>query len=697
MKIITPKENLTGERLWNSRWTHWWFKKDSREAESMPACCMDPTFSGASDIAGMKRAAGIFRETGINVVLTEGLRRITLFEIQGKTPQVVEAVARAATACRKEGISMIHHLTASFAFQTLADCPESRREQLQIDAKTGGIAHLNWVGGWYFWCINHPDFRNEYFRLCRELVRETGVDGLMVDEVYFRAGWYSCSCKICRELFRRRTGKILPPADDAGFWGNFDNPLFRDWIRFRCECVGNFYADLQRELRLVSRNPVLLGCKNDDPVPVHAQGFGENNEERMRGTNVLFTESGGFANLHSLRRLAATFAVYNGFSNYYRTPTLAIMYYHNSPDELFFSWALRSVFGLRVWATANSSAGGELSKSAQLLEHPEDLRQFQALFAWEREHETELSASIEPFSDVAVMLSAATRDLIDHRNGWDVYVREFVGYLEALTDANCQFRVIMESELTPEQLGRYHLVILPNAVCLSSSDCRNLSDYVASGGGLIFTGQTGDRDETGGAVEGPNRLRTALHAGKQQNSGRYGKGRFLHFSEPLGRAVYTSINCSGRVKQKDVIGGDDAPPAAPVAAAAAQAKILTALNELNVRPFVRLQSPSEGILVKAYWRRDGLGIIVHFLNVSGGKLIKIGEHIPEDGGLAYPPLQSNVELVLRAASVQRACLFSPDWAGTVEIEPEMLPGDEVKLTLPAGRLHRYTVLCVDMS
>ena len=166
------------EWLWNLRCTHWWFKTVGEDAEKMPASCMHPVFSGIINNEKMSDCVKRFKDANINMILTEGLRRLMFFEHEGKTDQVNDAIKKAAEVCHREGIKVIHHTTTTFADNDINKYSVEHRKWLSIDAQTGTYAFTNWLGGWHFWCINNPDFRAEYFRLSKKLLKATGVDGL---------------------------------------------------------------------------------------------------------------------------------------------------------------------------------------------------------------------------------------------------------------------------------------------------------------------------------------------------------------------------------------------------------------------------------------------------------------------------------------------------------------------------------------
>ncbi len=686
------------EWLWNLRCTNWWFKTAAEDAENMPAPCMHPGFSGIIDKKEISDCVKRFSDANINMILTEGLRRLMLFEREGKTDQVNEAIKEATEACHREGIKVVHHMTMTFVDQDISEYSDTHRKWLSIDAQTGRYAYTNLIGGWYFWCINNPDFRAEYFRLSKKLLQATGVDGLMVDEVYFRPNWYACACPHCQEKYKIKTGFVLPAFNETDFWGNFDNPAFRAWIKFRIVSVGDFYEDLYAALKEVHLHPVLLGCKNDEPIPSHSQCLGDNNEERMRGINMLFMETGAPSFLYSWRRFSFNFMAYNGYSNYYGTPTLAIMY-NSNPHEGFIGWAMRVAHGVRIWATSgNVVIDSALSPGAQLLNSPVDMELYRELFGWEEEHKDELNGAIKPLANIAVLLSASTRDMADHGGGWNYYVRELVGWGEALTDEFIQYAVIVEQELTLSNLRQYALVILPNAACLSDEINQAILEYVALGGNLIFTNETGSYDETGSKKTAAKRLDTFLGInGKASLSpgsvlfGKYELGKWVYFSHKPGVAVYTTSNELGKPRRRDV----DVPAVSDEEQTLQKSLMMAGVRWAvgNQYPLV-IKQAAKGLLIKAFKNKDNKAIVIHILNCRGEDAADFGEIIPEDYPVENPPLENDIIIELCIDSIKRAYLFSPDWNGEKEIKAAST-GDKIfQLNIPKNTLKRYEVLYI---
>ena len=83
--------------------------------------------------------------------------------------------------------------------------------------------------------------------------------------------------------------------------------------------------------------------------------------------------------------------------------------------------------------------------------------------------------------------SPTTQDKTDHMEG--VYA--------LLVAARIPFDFVHEEDLNEERLARYSVLILPNVALLSDLQAKALEKYVARGGSLLATFETGLYDETG--------------------------------------------------------------------------------------------------------------------------------------------------------------------------------------------------------
>ena len=686
--------------LWDARCTQWIFKiTENKSGPIRIAPCMDPYFSGGISMEEVTRDAKAFKKAGINMVLTEVLRRLMLYEKENKTLQVIELIRMAADACHREGIKIIHHTTASFVGQDLNGLSEAQRDWLSIDAQTGNYAYLNMWGGWYLWCINNPDFRAEYFRLCKKIIKETGIDGFMVDEVYFRTGWYNCACRHCRGKYQKMTGHILPDAAAEYFWGNFKNPAFREWLNFRCVSVGDFYEDLHKALNEVHPHPILMGCKSADTFPYGTQQFGDSSEERSRGINALFAELSGSSTslLYSWRFLAANLMVYTGLSGFYKTPTIVTMCHQ--AGERFFNWALRLAHGARTWATSSTPLGEALGPKSHLLNFPEDYNAYSELFAWEEKHKQELKGPFVPLANIGIFLGESTRDMLDHGSGRD-YEKEFTGWSEFLTDEFIQYAVILESELTLSRLQDFSLIILPNTVCLSNTACQALLDYVKAGGSMILTHKSGERNNSGGKRIESLCLGSLLGIKLKSEElsaavdfGSCGQGKWAYFAHKPGMAIYSTINQVNTTRNRDAT--DNIPSKERYLQ---KSLMLGAIQWALEKPMpLTVENAPNGILIKAFRKSDDNAVVIHILNCRGERAVNFGELIPPQYDVDFPKLEEDIVVELNLPLVKQAHLFSPDWDGIRPVGVRQVNDGAFTVTIPADTLHRYEVLYINLK
>ena len=72
-----------------------------------------------------------------------------------------------------------------------------------------------------------------------------------------------------------------------------------------------------------------------------------------------------------------------------------------------------------------------------------------------------------------------------------------LGWYQALIEARIPFEMAHDRLLDPAHLSQFKTLILPNIAALSDAQCRQLSDFVASGGSVIATHETSLCDEWG--------------------------------------------------------------------------------------------------------------------------------------------------------------------------------------------------------
>jgi hypothetical protein len=98
-------------------------------------------------------------------------------------------------------------------------------------------------------------------------------------------------------------------------------------------------------------------------------------------------------------------------------------------------------------------------------------------------------------ADVAVVHSAwseiASMNVFNPVMG--KFVDEYCGWCDFLGETYRQWDVVLQAELTAENLARYPVVVLPSVMTLTDAHISELRRYVEGGGRVVATGETGTR------------------------------------------------------------------------------------------------------------------------------------------------------------------------------------------------------------
>ncbi|MGK9230451.1 beta-galactosidase trimerization domain-containing protein [Inquilinus limosus] len=147
---------------------------------------------------------------------------------------------------------------------------------------------------------------------------------------------------------------------------------------------------------------------------------------------------------------------------------------------------------------AQSTASGMVPWFHWLGGSPEDnrfRRTGEAFFRWLAEHEQHFRNEA-PVTNLAVVFSQRTNAFYQPPGGGDVtdYLQ---GWYYALLEARIPFEFLHEQNLTPERLRKFSAIVLPNTAMLSDAQARAIEDYVAGGGAVVATFESGCFDEWG--------------------------------------------------------------------------------------------------------------------------------------------------------------------------------------------------------
>lgn len=621
--------------------------------------------------------------SGINLLLSEGHRSLVndwpnnSFTIglatndkPGDAESSIRATKTVVDACHAAGVRFMHHVTSTFCTKAYID---AHPEWAQVDARTGKPLFFEMYGGLWLLCPNNPEFRENYFRLVSDFTRRTGVDGWMVDEVEILPNWYSCGCKHCREKFTRETGYVLPTGEKSPVWENFEDPIWRAWLRFRMKSCGDFFADLKRALDATAPNQVLTGCVAGASETFLPQYWGMDAAELGRTANFPFYEAycPDASPFYSWRRFVSEMLLYAAIARPHGTPALTL-YYPTSVDEVVASWGLCNVAGNRLWATLRGEPG---------YKPYHDASGSLGFFAWERDN-ARLFGPKKEIADVALLFSKQTRDASLTSGGATMEnfantprnelgsldlnscVNEWSGWSEVLVESNTPFSVIRDLDLTESGLAPYKAVVLPHVQCLSDTQIKALLAFVGRGGHIIGTGKLATRTETGELRDS-----TAPLAPKLAEA-----------------ATHVEDNVGSRSLLGYVFAGK---PYLDNRESTAVSAIRNAIGKVVPKPAWIIDAPV-GVVARGYAQADG-GVAVHIFNCTA-TTADVGTTLSAPGKLEprYPSV-SNVRVRLRSNIVPAGAKvqWNPFDGDAADLKSDR-KGDYIEVTIP--QLDRYGVL-----
>ena len=202
--------------------------------------------------------------------------------------EILETIEKIVRACHKYGIKVVEHHSSTLTYlpetpdawkrlegylkvhsSSFEDFPGFREyivsdpelepgihlsDLYQIDGSTGKAAGTPYIGRAF--CFNNPHYRRIYTEYLHEIAKR-GVDAILSDDIQIFGTGCGCTCKYCRELFKEQTGLEIPsPEKWENFYNNYDDPAFREWLKFREWTTRDFQLYLTEKYKEWGINPL---------------------------------------------------------------------------------------------------------------------------------------------------------------------------------------------------------------------------------------------------------------------------------------------------------------------------------------------------------------------------------------------------------------------------------------------------------
>lgn len=666
------------------------------------------TFTEFATDALIERRLKQIKADNINCILLNGLlSRMTFPEQHQRVQDNIKAIA--ATG-HKLGMKVLDHQDLSLlwnmgsAFRVMTQKLDMTQRTINGNFPTRGF------------CLTNKAFCDEYFKWIINHIRQTDIDGIMIDEACYHGDNY-CGCVDCRNKFTADTGLILPFDETSPLLYNKNSKFWKAWQTWRIKAVEDWGVELRR--RIMPFKPYFTIMKYTThggyATNYASLSLGATLTGSARSCDFLGTEIMSRNVMAAYRSVFAFRKAKNALRTAFGSPIFGLVYPEQSVDLAYFGWAMNNMNEQVTWMMAGRENNDNPFTS---FKDNMDLR------------------IAKPVADIAVLFPTQSID-------WAQYMAvapDVMGNSQTMSDRHIMHDFFMERSLTTEYLAKYRVVMLNCSCCLSNTQLETLFAYVKQGGTLYMTTTTGLLDEMGNNRQDwplAKMLGITLYGNKvsfltkplirypgqesvKYNSSvvrivldksnppevlaevvdangkviqplavekKYGKGRFIYCAAALGAANHeTEISYGGKwvyVMDKPVD--------------AFNGKMLDLVIGRPELQFTPAQFP-ERVLASVYRQTaDGRTLtMVHLLN-AGGSPVALGAIVPAvpPSKPAWPALKQDIVFDIELPELKDAYIVSPDWPGRKKVTFQALPGKRYRITVPKDMLKCYSIVYLE--
>lgn len=336
----------------------------------------------------------------------------------------------------------------------------------------------------YLPCFSNQEFIDYLKKVVRFAVNEVKTDFIHFDNFTLSAEPNSCHCNACKAGFRQRL-RTKYSADERKSRFGFENvdyvnpplwngtnrpeklkviadPVFQEWIDYRCQTMADALSQMAELIRLLNSQAV---------IEINYGGIVGYNSPWIRGTDparllpytqVFWDESDTKPEFTADGRLLSAIRTYK-IARTYRN--IVLTYISVSETAIAECLAFNQTIGF----------AGESPL-------PPDVVRYIGFYRKQRD----LYVGAEDLAPVAVLRSYASITYSNASAGLSALLVE-----QTLIQTKIPFRLIADEHLAELSPAACKVLILPNVECLSDEQLQTIQRYVAAGGGLVATEQTG--------------------------------------------------------------------------------------------------------------------------------------------------------------------------------------------------------------
>ena len=584
----------------------------------------------------------------------------------------------------------------------------------QIDGRTGKRA--NSIYDLNIFCYNNPDYREMYFKYRTEELKIVPFDGIMDDDVQWFADGHACACEHCRKLFKEQYGYDLPYPDKWDeFYGDYNNPAFVAWIRFKKESTERFYRDLTKLYESIGRGDIGRPNYQSDILKWNPtfSGF----DSCMDQWTFIFQENCFSAVMknsypdfmvEAVHRFAA--AEKNG------VPSMS-MFYPDREDSTYYSFALARTWGHLYCGT---------SEGVDITGIEKKYRDFESknILAY---------SSPKKVEDLAFYYSMQTRDFAAPQYEMaEKYSLPYLGAMQASCHELLGTNMAFESD-SVEELLEHKVLAVPFMAMVNETELSKFKEYVNRGGKLIAYGDFATVDATN-AKRDVNKLlayfdidATAVDFDAVSDMTVNYNGKSAKLPEMRAQLAFTGAEAIAEIDGKTVgiraklgdgefiwvaakpevseyqktiwvnrrVANPEPEEAQPDLRAHQAAHSGALLDILVGERMYDIECENKDILVGAY--NTEAGLTVNISNIKGcisekAEMITHADLIPSF--VADAPKMPQVKVSIKCDGAKNAVLKTPELAEDVNI-PVSYANGKAEFVIPAGTFASYALIVLE--
>jgi hypothetical protein len=379
-------------------------------------------------------------------------------------------------SCRALGMIVVARTDAHACHQ---DVHDAHLDWIMVDANGNKVRHPSDKDFWLTCALGPYNF--EFMTsVHEEIMTKYMPDGIFTNRW---AGSGMCYCEHCQKNFQAFSGLALPRTHDP------QDPSRRQYILWRQQRLFELWRLWNDKIQRINPNASYIANA----------GGGALSELDMKTVGelapTLFADRQGRSGLMppwangkngkeyraTLGRKAIVGIFSMGLEDKYRWKDSV-----QSDDEIRLWVADGIAHDLRPWFTKFDCKVID----ARWMPVVEEM------YKWHATHEAYLRNE-QPLARVGMVYSQQTATYYGGDAAHSKVEDPSLGFYEALVEARIPFEMVHDHLLDPEHIHQFRTLILPNIAALSVSQCKQLEEFVQSGGSLVATYETSLYNEWG--------------------------------------------------------------------------------------------------------------------------------------------------------------------------------------------------------